>query len=268
MATQPKTKGSAKGTRTCKKPKPSSLQSAGRSAGPRSGRSAPSKSSLQKLNNEKWSEEFPARIRFLICECGLINKRGDVDYKRIAKVLGVSVQGLRRWKNPLDDYYKPALAEAVAAAVAELDAGHIHRGLIDLAKPHVVVKRTRALKSTGIKPPPKSWSKNDLLTFARIKLGIELDPDLSKIEIRLRIEGACEKTGAEKLVTVREERTTEVDVGAAKYVLSNIGDKDKRWKVKETREHELGDEELTKVLSLIDGSTKGLPRKEACQPGS
>uniref|UniRef100_A0A6M3KV13 Uncharacterized protein n=1 Tax=viral metagenome TaxID=1070528 RepID=A0A6M3KV13_9ZZZZ len=153
-------------------------------------------------------------------------------------MLKVGVRILQRWRNPLDELYKPALAEAVRAAQENIDAGHIHRGLIDLAKPHTVLKRIRVLRESGPQPPPRSWRKKELLTFGRIRLGIELDPKTNVNELRIIIDHECEKRREQKLVTAREERTTELDVQAAKFVLTNIGDPEKRWMVKEGRVHD------------------------------
>jgi len=201
---------------------------------------------VSKVESKKYDPSFPGLIKKLIVELGAINNRGEPSWSKIAEVLGVTNETILQWRKESGPYYHEEFAQACVEAIEAVDTSEVQRGLINVAKPHIVVKRIQELKRTGIKPPPKSWRKADVLAFARIRLGIKLDPELSLVEMRLKIEAECEKGGSEKLVTVREERTEGVvDVTAAKLVKANIGPKNKRWR--EKIEQVITDEKLSEA---------------------
>lgn len=206
----------------------------------------------------KYEPAIAEQVKLMVIELGCVNQRGEIAWGRIARLIGVSVETLRNWRTKSSPYYHEEFAGSVNEAVASVDTGAIKRGLIEAAKPHAVVKRVRVMKAVGPQPPPKSWTKTETLAFARLKLGLDLDEELSKVEIRLIIEAECEKRSKEKMVTVREERTREQDIGAAKFVLPNYGPPAERWSVKEQRTHDVTDE-FAELLKEIGSEPVGLP---------
>lgn len=230
---------SKKAARPAKKASPKKVPIKKRKAAKRAKPSLP-------LESGKYQASFAKLVKILIIEMGAVNSRGEPAWGDIAEVLGVTNKTILEWRKKSGPYYQEEFADACDEAIEAADAGKVKRGLINVAGPHVVVKRIRELRRTGIKPPPKSWRKADVLAFARIRLDMELDPELSLVELRLRIEAECEKGGAEKLVTVREERTAGVvDVTAAKLVMANIGPKNRRWRDK--IEQVITDEKLSEA---------------------
>ncbi|MHC4538660.1 MAG: hypothetical protein ACYTEK_22810 [Planctomycetota bacterium] len=87
----------------------------------------------------KYNRRFAKNVHWMIVECGLVNSRGQIAWKKIAKIWGVSESLIRRWLNPLDgDYYKADFAASVNQAVEALDLGSLKRDTI-----------TRTLASLG-----------------------------------------------------------------------------------------------------------------------
>lgn len=216
---------------------------------------------LRKVKIGKYHASYPAKVRMLIVEMGVVNERGDVKWGTIAKLLGVTNKTILQWRKKSGKYYHEEFAKACFEGIGALDSNDIKRGLINISKPHKVVKRVRVLKQTGVKPPPKSWRKSDVLAFARIRLGIEIDPELSLPEIRLQIEAECESRAGEKLVVVREEETKELNVAAAKMTAANVGPEDERWMPKEGRVHGVTGG-MARLLEEIGQQKTVLPAEE------
>lgn len=206
----------------------------------------------------KYKPQFAADVGWMVVECGFVTKRGRIDWPKIAKIWKVSDSLIRRWLNRTDaDYYKPQFAEAVALAIEAIRAGRIEKGLAEVAEPHEVVKKYREVKKTKLKPPPKSWNKDQLLSFARIRLGKKYSSNLTVHDLRLKIEVECEKQSGGKLVTVREVVTRELDVAAAKLVRMHTGPPEKRWTDK--KEIEVKQKSLAETVAdmMKDEETSG-----------
>lgn len=86
------------------------------------------------IKQPKYKPEFAERVKFLICEAGLLNQRGQIAWERIGKVLGISPRMMKRWRNSLDTYYHKEFAEAVSQAQEAIDADAIKRSMIAKAK--------------------------------------------------------------------------------------------------------------------------------------
>lgn len=195
------------------------------------------KKTKKKGRQSKYRPQFAADIGWMVVECGFVTKRGRIAWPKIAKIWKISVSLIKRWLNRTDaDYYKPEFAEAVALAIEAIRAGRIEKGLAEVAEPHIVVKRFREVKKSRLRPPPKSWNKKQMLSFARIRLGKKYSPNLTNHDLRLKIEVECEKQSVGKLETVKEVVTREVDVAAAKLIRMHTGPPEKRWTDKQQLE--------------------------------
>lgn len=100
----------------------------------------------QKHSGTKYKSEFAERVKFLICEAGLLNQRGQIAWERIGKVLGISPRMMKRWRNPLDAYYHKEFAEAVSQAQEAIDADQIKHSMIERAKGYT---RTKTVTTSG-----------------------------------------------------------------------------------------------------------------------
>lgn len=183
-----------------------------------------------------------------------IESGGDV--KGLAKLFGVDLSTVYNW---VRDY--PKFAEAIRLGREALDAGEIHRSMIQRAKGYVQVKTTKELRVLGPECPPKDSTVEELIEFAADELGMTIPKHQSKSSIYRRVKQECKKKQKEVMVVVKVEETPQLgDVTAAKYVLPNIGpDDEPKWQDKVVLGGQVGITGLGDVLKAIDGKTKGLP---------
>lgn len=183
---------------------------------------------------DKYHKSIPARVKFLIVEASLLNSHGQIAWVKIAKSLGVSISTLRRWRDPLSEYYHKSFAKAVTEAQEAIDAGSIKRSMIIRAQGFTQRKITKEPKLTGlIRPPLSSMNKPELVKFAKKKLKLRIKEKMTKSQLILAIDETLEKATKEVMAVTKKETTTMAgDVQAAKLVLGNIGPEDERWKEK------------------------------------
>lgn len=201
-------------------------------------RIAKKKSSKRAETLSNYHPSMAEKVKFLIIEGGAINRLGHPAWGLVGKLLGVTNETIRQWRKRSGKYYKEEFAKACNEGIAAADAGQVKRGLLNVAKTHIVRETTLELRTVGPEPPPSFYLKADLLEWAKSTLDLELDPKSSMATIRRRIAIECKKRQHEKMVVVAEKRKRHVDVGAAKIVLPNIGPKEERWLAKEGVVHE------------------------------
>ena len=181
----------------------------------------------------KYKDTFPKMVKFLIIEAGVINKVGDPDWKVIAKLLGVTHGTLLEWRKQSGKHYKEEFAQACQEGVDATELGTVKRGVMHLAKPHLVKEKKLELKMVGPDPPPAGWRKEDYIEWAKKNLAMKVGKKDSIATIRRSIKIECGKRKVEKLVVVGEKRETKIDLGAAKIIVANVGPKKDRWLSKE-----------------------------------
>lgn len=186
----------------------------------------------------KYKKSFPRLVKFLIIEGGAINRLGDPNWGLIANLLEVTNKTILEWRKCSGKHYKEEFAKACQEGIDAADAGQVKRGLLNVAKPHIVSEKTLERRVVGPKPPPIAWNKDDLIAWADKHLDLEIDVRMTKPEVIAVIGNECIEQSRVKLVVVGEKRKRTVDVAAAKIVLPNIGPKEERWLSKEAIVHE------------------------------
>jgi hypothetical protein len=81
-------------------------------------RKAKKKSAKRKARSEIYRESYPETLKILVVESGQVNRKGEIAWNKIGKILGVSVATMRLWRNRLitgkpNKHYKPAFAPHV-----------------------------------------------------------------------------------------------------------------------------------------------------------
>ena len=182
----------------------------------------------------KYQPRYVELVKMYIIELGAVNSRGEIDWGRIAKAMGLNVETLRRWRTKSSPYYKQDFAFAVTQAVEEFDTGRIKAGQIVQAQKHILHRFYSELRNVGPKQPPSSYKKELLIWYADERLYLILDPKMDLKEIRYHIDRRVEELAKEEMVIVRKE-SIEVDPNpaAVKLVLTNLGKKEERWSFKE-----------------------------------
>ncbi len=176
-----------------------------------------------------------AKVEMLVLECGLLNKRGEIAWSRIARYLGVTVEAIRHWRDPIHDNYHADFARAVKELEAEVDTGKTKRDCVTQSHRHKLTKRIRELRKLGPEPPPADYTKPLLLRYSAEVLGLTLSRRLRVKEIKREIDRAIKDQTVEKMVTVTEI-IQEVDPHpeARKAVLRNMGSE--KWNMKDQLE--------------------------------
>jgi hypothetical protein len=116
-------------------------------------RKAKKKSAKRKARSEIYRESYPETLKILVVESGQVNRKGEIAWNKIGKILGVSVATMRLWRNRLitgkpNKHYKPAFAAAAVACVEEVELARIKRTAITLSQPHVVKKTIKEERET------------------------------------------------------------------------------------------------------------------------
>ena len=211
---------------------------------------------------EKYHSSYPERVKMMIVDLGAVNSRGEIAWSRIAKLLGVSVETLRRWRKRSGPYYKQDFAIAVMQAVEEFDTDRIKAGQIIQSQKHILHRVFRELRVRGPQMPPNWFTKPYLIQYADEVFDLELDPKMTIKEMRCECELRIEELTKEELVIVRKV-SIEVDPNpaAVKLVLMNLGKKEERWTFKERHEIDTSDP-LSKLLAEIGEQPVRLPSEE------
>ena len=97
---------------------------------------------------EKYKEHYPGLLITLVVECGLVNRQGEIAWKRIAKVMNASVPTLTNWRNPQSKYYHSEFRLAALAARAAVESNAIKHSMILRAKGYIRVKKTVTVSET------------------------------------------------------------------------------------------------------------------------
>jgi hypothetical protein len=93
---------------------------------------------------------YAEKLKLLVIACGLVNRRGQPAWKKIAEVLNKSEKTLQRWRDPRSNYYQKEFAEAAKEAEEAAETGQIKRSMIDKAKGYILRKVVRETnKLTG-----------------------------------------------------------------------------------------------------------------------
>jgi hypothetical protein len=177
----------------------------------------------------KYQPMYAELVKVYIIELGAVNRRGEIAWGRIAKVMGLNVETLRRWRSKSSPYYKQDFAIAVTQAVEEIDTGRIKAGQIVQAQKHILHRIYRELRIKGPKMPPSNYTKAFLVRYANDILKLKLNMKMTIPEIRYKLDRRVEELAKEEMVIVRKE-SIEVDPSpaAVKNVLTNTGDPKKR----------------------------------------
>ena len=211
---------------------------------------------------EKYHSSYTERVKMMIVDLGAVNSRGEIAWSRIAKLLGVSVETLRRWRKRSGPYYKQDFAIAVTQAVEEFDTDRIKAGQIIQSQKHILHRVFRELRVRGPQMPSSDYNKALLIRYADVVLKLSLNMKMTIPEMRYRLERRVEELTKEELVIVRKV-SIEVDphLAAVKLVLMNLGKKEERWTFTERHEVER-DDALTRMLAEIGEQPVRLPREE------
>jgi len=211
---------------------------------------------------EKYHSSYTERVKMMIVDLGAVNSRGEIAWSRIAKLLGVSVETLRRWRKRSGPYYKQDFAIAVTQAVEEFDTDRIKAGQIIQSQKHILHRVFRELRVRGPQMPSSDYNKALLIRYADVVLKLSLNMKMTIPEMRYRLERRVEELTKEELVIVRKV-SIEVDPhpAAVKLVLMNLGKKEERWTFTERHEVER-DDALTRMLAEIGEQPVRLPREE------
>jgi transposase-like protein len=105
----------------------------------------------KKTKPESYNKSYAQKVIILVKELGCVNQRGQIAWEKIAKILDVSVQTIKRWRDPLSEYYKKDFAEAVKKATESVELDKIKRSMVQKAKGYTRIKVTKELKGRGKK---------------------------------------------------------------------------------------------------------------------
>ncbi len=210
----------------------------------------------------KYQPRYVELVKMYIIELGAINSRGEIAWGRIAKMMGLNVETLRRWRTKSSPYYKQDFAVAVMQAVEEFDTDRIKAGQIIQSQKHILHRVFRELRVRGPQMPSSDYNKALLIRYADIVLKLSLNMKMTIPEMRYRLERRVEELTKEELVIVRKV-SIEVDPhpAAVKLVLMNLGKKENRWTFKERHEIDTSDP-LSKLLAEIGEQPVRLPSEE------
>jgi hypothetical protein len=98
--------------------------------------------------SDKYHPSHAELAKMMIVELGAVNNRGEVAWGKIAKLLRVSVETLRRWRTRSGPYYRADFAAAVTQAIEEIDAGKIKRSMIQRAQGYTQRRTVTEIRDT------------------------------------------------------------------------------------------------------------------------
>lgn len=220
------------------------------------------KAKKKKLNRGEtiYKPEFTERVREIIFLTKPVKSNGELEYGKLAKVMGIKQRTFNSWRNPESQYYKTELAQAIIKAHKELiesiDAGLIKKAMIARSKPYTRVKKTKELKTIQPYVPGLSGLDKAALLMIAGKLGVkDVDSRTTKGVLKIRIAEEVEAQTKQSLVVVKEEEERmHGDVNAAKFVLPHIGPKDERWIPQEKLEVEA--QSLADIAAIMTSKRK------------
>ena len=206
------------------------------------------------MSAPKLTKKITEKVRLLV-ESGLT-------WKKIAQLVGVSESTLHNWRREGGEKYNREFAEMVNLAIEDRDTGRIKANQVVEADKHKIVKVTKELKDKGPKMPPSWFSKFYIVIYANEVLDLELDPRLTRNDMRAECQFRVNAMAKEEMVVTKKE-VAEVGANqaAVKNVLTNTGRKDKRWNFKDEMEHSV-DDPLSALLAEVAGQKPGLPSEE------
>lgn len=201
------------------------------------------------------------QAKTIILELQPIKANGELHYAKIAKVLNIPFGTFNMWRAPKSKYYKPEFAKALVEAHEELtesiELGKTKKAMIARSQPHTLIKRIKELRIKGPKVPPLSGMDKKALIIVAKKLGVKIAKKMTNGLLKIKITEAVEEQTEEKLVLTRQEEQRSLgNTADGKHVTANLGPKEKRWVDKQELAHSIS-EELSNLLGLIDGSSKG-----------
>lgn len=207
---------------------------------------------------EQYCEKFVETLLFFIDDPRSLATRNVLSNVKIAKLLKVSPETVKRWRTIGSGYYKKPFAEAIEKLQEVIYSGEIKMGLIDKARGYTEHKYTRELQTKGVTLPALSkMSVKQLLEYARHKLKLRLKKTMARYEIELAIREAAETAETSEMVIVKHEsKNIAADVAAAERVLSNIGTPEKRWQFKQQTEMTVSFSDFMKKAKEIANAAK------------
>lgn len=111
-----------------------------------------SKKKVKKKSKKKPQGKYNAKtielVRMLVLKCGVVNRRSEIAWTKVAKCLGVRPKTIYSWLDPRKDTYKKKFDEAVEELRAEIDVGAIKRSMIDRAQGYLRIKKTVTIAET------------------------------------------------------------------------------------------------------------------------
>jgi len=202
----------------------------------------------------KCTKEIIERVRPLV-EAG-------VKWPQIATAVGVGTSTMQHWRQEGAATCEEDFAAMVKLAEEERETGKIKAGQFEQAQKHILVKVTKELRANGPKRPPSSYPKKLLLWYCDEVLDMILDQRMDLKEMWYHIDRRIEELTEEEMVVVKTEKA-EVDPSqaAVKNVLTNAGEKAKRWTFKEEHEIDVTDK-LSKLLTEIGSNRSVLPKQD------
>lgn len=210
----------------------------------------------------KYDVKFIEKVRMLVLQCGMINRRSEIAWSKIAQCLSVTTESIRRWRDPLEDTYKKEFAEAVAGLKTEVAVGKIKRDTVTASGRHLRFKKTYEAQTIAPKPPKAAYRKQELILYAKATLKLKLSESMTKSEMLFRITGEIEKQTKTKMVEVgKVVQEVYGEPAARALALANMGPVEDRWLAKETREHRAGGS-LARLLEEIGSQETVLPSEE------
>lgn len=205
------------------------------------------KASKAKPARGKYSAKFIDLVPMLVLKCGMINSRGEIAWTQVATFLRVSTESIRRWRDPTDvKMYKEDFAAAVEKLTEEVDTERTKRSQIEASRKHTLHRRNFEMVDQGPMRPKWGWTKKVLLRYAWEVLGLDLPKKMANPEIEYEILWELkQQTSPKRRETSSSRQEVDPNPEAVKRVLTNMGDPEHRWNLKDQIEGPLTSIEIS-----------------------
>lgn len=192
------------------------------------------KKTKSKKNKGKYDVKFIEKVRMLVLQCGMINRRSEIAWSKIAQCLSVTTESIRRWLDPDSKVYKEDFKAAIEEIQQEIDTGNVKHSTLVTATKHTLTRRNWEMADVGPMRPRSSWTIPVLRQYAAEQLGLDLPAKLSKAKIGYAIDVALRKQTVRKRVpSTGSSQEVDPNPEARKLILRNVGKAENRWNLKE-----------------------------------
>ena len=188
----------------------------------------------KKRHQDKYNVKFIERVELLVLKSGMINRRSEIAWTKVAYCLAVTPVTIRRWLDPDHKLYKKDFAAAVELIQEEIDAGRVKHGTLIAATKHTLHRRNWELQDDGPMKPRQSWPITVLRKYAEEQLGIRIPAGLRKAAVEYTIKKAIEaQTKRKKKYTSGSVQEVDANPDARRLILKNLGKSEDRWNLKD-----------------------------------